>query len=76
MSMVAHAKNDLHGTSVSSGAIREIHLPYRVLTTLDREGYSASQIQGPLLKRQLTDLIKTARPAPLDRDLARGVPGN
>ena len=27
--MVPHAKNDLHGTSVSSGAIREIHLPYR-----------------------------------------------
>jgi hypothetical protein len=32
-----------------------------VVTTLDREGYSANQIQGPLLKRQLTDLIKAAR---------------
>ena len=35
-----------------------------IITTLDREGYSASQIQGPLLKRQLTDLIKAARPDP------------
>jgi hypothetical protein len=32
-----------------------------VVTTLDREGYSANQIQGPLLKRQLTGLIKAAR---------------
>jgi hypothetical protein len=45
-------------------------------TRRDREGYSASQIQGPLLKRQLTDLIKAARPEPLDRHLARGVLGN
>ena len=44
-----------------------------VVTTLDREGYSANQIQGPLLKRQLTGLIKAARPEPLDRDLSRGV---
>jgi hypothetical protein len=44
-----------------------------VVATLDREGYSASQIQGPLLKRQITGLIKTARPEPLDRDLSRGV---
>jgi hypothetical protein len=41
-----------------------------------REGYSANQIQGPLLKRQLTVLIKAARPEPLDRDLSRGVRGN
>jgi hypothetical protein len=34
-----------------------------VVTTLNREGYSVSQIEGPLLKRQLTDLIKTARRA-------------
>jgi hypothetical protein len=47
-----------------------------VLTTLDRDGYYAGQIQGPLLKRQLTDLIKAARPEPLDRDLARGVRSN
>jgi hypothetical protein len=36
-----------------------------VIKTLDREGYSASQIQGPLLKRQLTDLIKAARRDPV-----------
>jgi hypothetical protein len=47
-----------------------------VFTALDREGYSASQIQGPLLRRQLTDLIKAARPEPLDRDLLLGVRGN
>jgi hypothetical protein len=47
-----------------------------VITSLNREGYSASQIQGPLLKRQLTGLIKAARPEPLDRDLSRGVRGN
>jgi hypothetical protein len=47
-----------------------------VATTLDREGYSANQIQGPLLKRQLTGLIKAVRPEPLDRDLSRGVRGN
>ncbi len=47
-----------------------------VLTILDRDGYYASQIQGPLLKRQLTDLIKAGRPEPLDRDLSRGVGGN
>jgi len=29
-----------------------------VTKSLDREGYSVGQIQGPLLKRQLTDLIK------------------
>ena len=71
-----HAKNDLHGTSVSSSAIREIHYLTEVVTTLDREGYSANQIQGPLLKRQLTGLIKAARPEPLERDLSRGVRGN
>jgi hypothetical protein len=27
---------------------------------LDREGYSGSQIEGPVLKRQLGTLIKTA----------------
>ena len=42
-----------------------------VVTTLDREGYSANQIQGPLLKRQLTGLIKAARPEQLDRDPRR-----
>jgi hypothetical protein len=47
-----------------------------VVTTLDRKEYSARQIQGPLLKRQLTGLIKAARPEPLDRDLSRGLRGN
>jgi hypothetical protein len=47
-----------------------------MVTTLDRDGYSANQIQGPLLKRQLTGLIKAAHPELLDRDLARGVRGN
>jgi hypothetical protein len=32
-----------------------------IATSLNREGYSASQIEGPLLKRQLADLIKAAR---------------
>ena len=41
-----------------------------VLTILDREGYSASQIQGPLLKRQLKDLIKAARREPVLTRLA------
>jgi hypothetical protein len=31
-----------------------------IITTLKRDGYSASQIEGPLLKRQLADLIKGA----------------
>jgi hypothetical protein len=32
-----------------------------IITTLKRDGYSASQIEGPLLKRQLADAIKAAR---------------
>ena len=32
-----------------------------IITSLNREGYYASQIEGPVLKRQLTDLIKAAR---------------
>jgi hypothetical protein len=32
-----------------------------IASSLNREGYSASQIEGPLLKRQLADLIKAAR---------------
>jgi len=32
-----------------------------IVTSLNREGYSASQIEGPLLKRQLANLIKAAR---------------
>jgi hypothetical protein len=32
-----------------------------IIRSLEREGYSATQIEGPLLRRQLTDLIKAAR---------------
>ena len=32
-----------------------------IITSLNREGYYAAQVQGPLLKRQLTDLIKATR---------------
>jgi hypothetical protein len=34
-----------------------------IVSSLNREGYSASQIEGRLLKRQLADLIKAARKA-------------
>jgi hypothetical protein len=36
-----------------------------VVKTLDREGYLVSQIQGPLIKRQLTNLTEAARRNPL-----------
>jgi hypothetical protein len=36
-----------------------------IITSLKRDGYSSSQIEGPLLKRQLADLIQAAR----ERDL-------
>jgi hypothetical protein len=32
-----------------------------IIALLKRDGYSAGQIEGPLLKRQLADLIKAAR---------------
>jgi hypothetical protein len=32
-----------------------------IMKSLSHEGYSADQIEGPLLKRQLTDLIRAAR---------------
>jgi hypothetical protein len=32
-----------------------------IIASLKRDGYSAIQIEGPLLKRQLADLIKAAR---------------
>jgi hypothetical protein len=32
-----------------------------IATSLNREGYSANQIEGPVLKRQLAGLIKAAR---------------
>jgi hypothetical protein len=35
-----------------------------IITSLKRDGYPASQIEGPLLKRQLADLIKAARGRP------------
>ena len=34
-----------------------------IVTSLNREGYSANQIESRLLKRQLADLIKVARKA-------------
>jgi hypothetical protein len=37
-----------------------------IVTSLNREGYSANQIEGRLLKRQLADLIKVARKASVD----------
>jgi hypothetical protein len=37
-----------------------------IITSLNREGYSANQIEGRLLKRQLADLIKTARKGSMD----------
>jgi hypothetical protein len=33
-----------------------------IVKALRREGYSGDQIEGPALKRQLTGLMKTARP--------------
>jgi hypothetical protein len=32
-----------------------------IATSLNREGYHGNQIEGPVLKRQLADLIKAAR---------------
>jgi hypothetical protein len=32
-----------------------------IATSLNREGYYANQIEGPVLKRQLADLIKASR---------------
>jgi len=38
----------------------EVSAISEIRRVLDREGYSASQIEGPALKRQLAGLIKTA----------------
>jgi len=38
---------------------------------LDREGYSGNQIEGPVLKRQLADIIKSARGPPANPGVAR-----
>lgn len=40
-----------------------------ILKSLKREGYATDQIQGQVLKRQLTKLIRAARPE--DRDKAK-----
>jgi hypothetical protein len=32
-----------------------------IVSSLKRDGYSTNQIEGPVLKRQLADLIKAAR---------------
>ena len=37
-----------------------------IITSLNREGYSANQVEGRLLKRQLADLIKAARKPSVD----------
>jgi hypothetical protein len=37
-----------------------------IVSSLNREGYAASQIEGRLLKRQLADLIKAARKTEVD----------
>ena len=37
-----------------------------IVTSLHREGYSASQIEGRVLKRQLSDLIKAAHKSSVD----------
>jgi hypothetical protein len=39
-----------------------------IVTSLNREGYSANQIEGRLLKRQLGDLIKLSRKPSADSD--------
>jgi hypothetical protein len=42
-----------------------------IITSLKRDGYSASQIEGPLLKRQLADLIKATRANATSFDLRK-----
>jgi hypothetical protein len=37
-----------------------------IVAALRREGYSRDQIEGPVLRRQLTSLIKTARQYPYE----------
>ena len=56
------SKDDCLGTSVSARARsgRVAGLP-EIATSLNREGYSVKQIEGPLLKRQLSELIKASR---------------
>jgi hypothetical protein len=39
-----------------------------IITSLNRDGYYANQIEGPLLKRQLVDLIKAARKGSANSD--------
>lgn len=46
-----------------------------IVTSLKRDGYSAWQIEGPLLKRQLTDLIKAARASGTSTARADNTPG-
>lgn len=38
-----------------------------IIKSLRREGYAAEQIHGPSLRRQLTTLIKAARPKAKER---------
>jgi hypothetical protein len=46
-----------------SGAVAGVT---EIVTSLNREGYSANQIEGRVLKKQLTDLIKAARKTSVD----------
>jgi len=47
-----------------------------IAASLSREGYSARQIEGPLLKRQLGDLIKAARKASVNSGPTQSRPGS
>jgi hypothetical protein len=44
-----------------------------IAASLNREGYSASQIEGPVLKRQLAALIKAARKSSADSDVSEKI---
>lgn len=41
-----------------------------IISSLKRDGYSTNQIEGPVLKRQLAELIKAARKEPENSDLS------
>jgi hypothetical protein len=41
-----------------------------IISAIKAEGYSANQIEGPILRRQLVDLIKTARAREKPQELA------
>ena len=45
-----------------------------ITNALYREGYSRDQIQGSVLRRQLSDLIKVAREGDLNKRNSKNVP--